>query len=225
MPLTPDDVRNKRFTPVRLREGYDMTEVDAFLDEVEAELTRLATEQDAAMSVETAGGPATPQESTSSAQDSADSSSATSVTSVTAAAVVPSAEPDGVSAADKSASGRAARLLELATRNADELVAEAHAEAEVLVADARSQAEKITDEAKSKAAQLDAETARRREQVTGELNRQKAALSTEIEHLRTFEREYRSRLRDYLTDQLSALDGEAADAEAQGSGERLGTAS
>ncbi len=29
MPLTPEDVRNKRFTPVRLREGYDMGEVGA----------------------------------------------------------------------------------------------------------------------------------------------------------------------------------------------------
>jgi len=35
MPLTPEDVRSKRFTPVRLREGYDMGEVDQFLDEVE----------------------------------------------------------------------------------------------------------------------------------------------------------------------------------------------
>src|SRR5437879_169748 len=41
MPLTPEDVRNKQFSTVRLREGYDMDEVDAFLDEVEAELTRL----------------------------------------------------------------------------------------------------------------------------------------------------------------------------------------
>src|ERR671918_6510 len=46
MPLTPEDVRNKRFTPVRLREGYDMGEVDQFLDEVEAELERLHKEND-----------------------------------------------------------------------------------------------------------------------------------------------------------------------------------
>jgi DivIVA domain-containing protein len=32
MSLTPEDVSNKRFTPVRLREGYDMGEVDSFLD-------------------------------------------------------------------------------------------------------------------------------------------------------------------------------------------------
>ena len=46
MPLTPEDVSNKRFTPVRLREGYDMGEVDQFLDEVEAELARLTSEND-----------------------------------------------------------------------------------------------------------------------------------------------------------------------------------
>src|SRR6476469_5781926 len=46
MPLTPEDVSNKRFTPVRLREGYDMGEVDQFLDEVEAELDRLNKEND-----------------------------------------------------------------------------------------------------------------------------------------------------------------------------------
>lgn len=44
MPLTPEDVRNRRFkTAFR---GYDETEVDTFLDEVEVELTRLLGEQD-----------------------------------------------------------------------------------------------------------------------------------------------------------------------------------
>ena len=46
MPLTPEDVRNKQFTTVRLREGYDEDEVDAFLDEVETELTRLLRENE-----------------------------------------------------------------------------------------------------------------------------------------------------------------------------------
>ena len=44
MGLTPEDVRNKQFTTVRLREGYDEDEVDAFLDEIEAELARLLQE-------------------------------------------------------------------------------------------------------------------------------------------------------------------------------------
>src|SRR4029450_13230150 len=46
MPLTPEAVRSKQFTPVRLREGYDVTEVDSFLDEVEAELERLLAENE-----------------------------------------------------------------------------------------------------------------------------------------------------------------------------------
>jgi DivIVA domain-containing protein len=46
VPLSPQDVRNKLFTPVRFKPGYDEDEVDAFLDEVEAELTRLAGEID-----------------------------------------------------------------------------------------------------------------------------------------------------------------------------------
>lgn len=44
MTLTPQHVRNKLFTSVRFRQGYDEDEVDAFLDEVEGELTRLLAE-------------------------------------------------------------------------------------------------------------------------------------------------------------------------------------
>jgi DivIVA domain-containing protein len=44
MPLTPEDVRNRRFkTSFR---GYDEEEVDSFLDEVEVELTRLLSDND-----------------------------------------------------------------------------------------------------------------------------------------------------------------------------------
>ena len=34
MTLTPQDVKNKEFLTVRLREGYDMQEVDQFLDQI-----------------------------------------------------------------------------------------------------------------------------------------------------------------------------------------------
>lgn len=42
--LRPADVRNKVFATVRLREGYDMAQVDTFLDQVEATLTRVLQE-------------------------------------------------------------------------------------------------------------------------------------------------------------------------------------
>src|ERR1022692_4232817 len=47
MPLTPADVREKQFSTTRLRLGYDEGEVDAFLDEVEAGLSRLILENEA----------------------------------------------------------------------------------------------------------------------------------------------------------------------------------
>src|ERR1700735_4261186 len=46
MPLTPQEVASKVFGPTRMRRGYDENEVDAFLDSVEAELTRLTTENE-----------------------------------------------------------------------------------------------------------------------------------------------------------------------------------
>ncbi|GAA0988978.1 hypothetical protein GCM10009555_071880 [Acrocarpospora macrocephala] len=42
--LTADDVRAKVFTTGRLREGYDLAEVDVFLNEVAASLRRLHQE-------------------------------------------------------------------------------------------------------------------------------------------------------------------------------------
>src|SRR5690348_5287232 len=42
--LTAEEVATKRFTPVRLREGYSMDEVDAFLDQVESTLVAQESE-------------------------------------------------------------------------------------------------------------------------------------------------------------------------------------
>jgi len=48
MALSAQDVHDKQFKLVRNSTGYDMDEVDAFLDEVEAEIARLADELGAA---------------------------------------------------------------------------------------------------------------------------------------------------------------------------------
>ncbi len=41
MPLTPAEVRGVQFGTTRLRSGYDMDEVDAFLDIIEADVAQL----------------------------------------------------------------------------------------------------------------------------------------------------------------------------------------
>src|ERR1700712_431518 len=46
MPLTPEEVVNKRFSQTQFRAGYDQDEVDDFLDEVVVELRRLISENE-----------------------------------------------------------------------------------------------------------------------------------------------------------------------------------
>jgi DivIVA domain-containing protein len=44
MPLTPADIRAATFSTRRFRLGYDVDEVDQFLDQVEGDITQLASE-------------------------------------------------------------------------------------------------------------------------------------------------------------------------------------
>jgi DivIVA domain-containing protein len=219
MPLTPEDVSNKRFTPVRLREGYDMGEVDQFLDEVEAELGRLTKENEdlrAKLSAVQSGDAtvAAPAPAPEKAPEPPKPEPAKAQPAATAESSVETIRVETV----PEASNAAARLLEIATRNADELVEEAKNEADRIVGEARTKAERLDAESKgkadrleaearSRAQMLDSETAERRQQLFGELEKQRDKLSADVENLRSFEREYRSRLKSYFTQQLEALEG------------------
>ncbi|MDQ3615910.1 MAG: DivIVA domain-containing protein [Actinomycetota bacterium] len=246
MPLTPEDVSNKRFTPVRLREGYDMGEVDEFLDEVEAELARLTRDNDdlrsklsadsngglaaksdgaspVATKPETAGpdtaGPDTAGPDTAGPDTAVPVESGTAPAPAAASDVTHETVPETIkvhTVAD--ASSAAARLLEIATRNADELVTEAKNEAEQIVGDARTRAADMESESRATADQfesdararsqmLDSETAERRQELLQDLDQERERLNGEVENLRSFEREYRSRLKSYFQQQLEALDG------------------
>jgi DivIVA domain-containing protein len=216
MPLTPEDVSNKRFTPVRLREGYDMGEVDQFLDEVEAELARLTKENDdlrAKLSAAQAGGaPAQTAPQPPVEEKAPEPTPAAAPSPVVAGTPVETIRVETV----PEASNAAARLLEIATRNADELVEDAKNEADKIIGEARTKAERLESESKVKADRLesdartraqmlDSETAERRRQMFGDLERERDILNSEVEKLRSFEREYRSRLKSYFTQQLEAL--------------------
>jgi DivIVA domain-containing protein len=217
MPLTPEDVSNKRFTPVRLREGYDMGEVDQFLDEVEAELDRLTKENDDLRSKLTAaqsGAPvAAPKAPEPKVEKAPEPVPVPVVAAPAAAAAVQTIRVETV----PEASNAAARLLEIATRNADELVEEAKNEADKIVGEARTKSERLESEAKAKADKaeadartrsqlLDQETSERRTQLFGDLEKERDKLNGEVETLRSFEREYRSRLKTYFSQQLEQLD-------------------
>lgn len=222
MPLTPEDVSNKRFTPVRLREGYDMGEVDQFLDEVEAELARLTKENDDLRAklaeAQRAGGAAPTAPVVEQAPAPVIEKAPEPTPAPVAAPVAPAAgaiETIRVETVPE-ASNAAARLLELATRNHDELIGQAKNDADKIVGEARTKAERLEAESKEKAdklesdartraSMLDSETAARRQQLFGDLEREKDKLTAEVEGLRSFEREYRSRLKSYFSQQLEAL--------------------
>jgi len=221
MPLTPEDVSNKRFTPVRLREGYDMGEVDQFLDEVEAELGRLTAENDdlrAKLAAAQSGGlPASANEPAVVFEKAPEPApvAAPAPTPAPAPVAAPSLETIRVETVPE-ASNAAARLLEIATRNADELVEDAKNEADKIIGEARTKSERLEGEAKSKADRLesdararsemlDSETSERRTQLFGDLEKERDKLNLEVENLRSFEREYRSRLKSYFSQQLEAL--------------------
>src|SRR4051794_11319495 len=126
MPLTPEDVQNKRFTTTRFRPGYDEDEVDAFLDEVEAELTRLLQENKT-LAARASAVAAAPQ--------AAPAQAAPPPPPESKPAPTPEPTPEVGGGQDA-----ALRTLLLAQRTADEAIAQARKDADQIVAEARTRA-------------------------------------------------------------------------------------
>jgi DivIVA domain-containing protein len=84
--------------------------------------------------------------------------------------------------------------------------AEARAFQEKTIADAQARAEQLDRDSRAKATSTLQEAEQRANQITSQLEHRKAALEKRLEELRTFEHEYRSRLKSYLESQLRDLD-------------------
>ncbi|WP_141577021.1 DivIVA domain-containing protein [Actinomadura sp. WMMA1423] len=223
MPLTPADVRNKQFSTTRLRPGYDEEEVDAFLDEVEAELDRLIQENEElrAKLAECLRGKV-PAMAAPIVEPKPD---VQKIPEPPRPEPQPQPEPEpvlgglGMSHAPSGEDNMdtAARVLALAQQTADQAIADARREAdetlgrarreaEEILGKARRQADQIVSEARSRAEALDRDAQERHRQVMGSLVQQREELEREVDNLRAFEREYRSRLKVYLEGQLRDLE-------------------
>jgi DivIVA domain-containing protein len=189
MALTPEDVVNKRFNPTKFREGYDQDEVDDFLDEVVVELRRLNQENeelrqrlmaaDARINELQAGGAA--------------------VAPAAAPAPAPVAAPEPAFApqvtGDPSDPANTNNLLQLARRLHEEHVREGMEKRDALIAEGHAAAARVVSEAEqAQRAQL------------GALEQERVSLERQIDELRTFEREYRSKLKGYIEGQLRELE-------------------
>ena len=226
MPLTPADVRNKQFSPTRLRPGYDEEEVDAFLDEVEAELDRLIQENEElraklAEVLRRGGKPAISALSSPLSDQKSDMMAPEPPMEYRRPE--PMQQSSMYSSDDNHNSmDTAARVLSLAQQTADQAIADARREADEtlgrarreadeVLTKARRQAEQITGDARARAESLERDAQERHRQAMGSLVQSREELERRVDDLRAFEREYRSRLKAYLEGQLRDLEAGVAE--------------
>jgi DivIVA domain-containing protein len=239
MALTPEDVVNKRFQPTKFREGYDQDEVDDFLDEVVVELRRLGQENEELRQrliasesrineLQRSGGQAQGYAGYQPPQIPAPAAQAAVEAAPVAAqpVVVPAPVDDSID------SNSTNNLLQLARRlheehvrdgikkkealiaegqaTADRLTSESQANAERLTSESQANAERILSEAQATADRLvgDAEV-KQREQI-GALEKERTTLEQRIDDLRTFEREYRQKLKGHIEGLLHDLESTSA---------------
>ncbi|GAA1468551.1 DivIVA domain-containing protein [Nocardiopsis exhalans] len=118
----------------------------------------------------------------------------------------------------------AARVLALAQQTADQAISDARREAdetlgrarhesEDILGKARRQADQIIGEARARSENLDRDAQERHRQVMGSLVQQREELEHKVNVLKDFEREYRSRLKDYFERQLRELNEEGKSVE------------
>lgn len=195
MALTPEDVVNKRFQPTKFREGYDQDEVDDFLDEVVVELRRLNQENDELKQRLVASDSRISELQRSGAQAapaSVEESAPTIAAPVAASLAYPTPTAVDPNAVDPSSTNN---LLQLARRLHEEHVREGVEKRDALIAEGHATAARVVAEAESK----------QRAQINS-LDQERALLEHRIDELRTFEREYRQKLKSYIEGQLRDLD-------------------
>lgn len=211
MVLTPEAVTQKVFLTTKFREGYDQDEVDDFLDEVVAELTRLNTEnaelrnklascEHRLADVTRAGAsnaaqqPVQPQQPPQPqvAPAAAQLSPATSIEASPVAAL-------SSQAMGGQSSEQVAGIVSLAQKLHDEHVRSGE-----------NKRDQLIKEAETHAAQLVSDAEKKQRETLGSLERERSLLERKIDELRAFERDYRSRLKSYLETQLRDLDTKGA---------------
>jgi DivIVA domain-containing protein len=202
MALTPEDVVNKRFQPTKFREGYDQDEVDDFLDEVVVELRRLHQENEE-LRQRLSSGDAAPAATT--AIDTPAPAPAAVEQPAVVAEPEPTPEPEPAPVVAQAPAAPAAdeddetsstsSLLKLARKLHEEHVREGVEKRDALVAEAHATAARIAAEAEAE-----------QRSKTAVLEKERQVLEGRIDELRTFEREYRTKLKGYIEGQLRELD-------------------
>lgn len=217
MPLTPADIHSISFkkAPIGNR-GYNEDEVDNFLDEVERELERLIElnnklrDQNEQLLSGAPAGVADNAELLAEFERLQREKNAAEQAARAAEAEIEElrhAGPQAASQGGEAGEQQALRLLMVAQRTADEHLESARNEADSVLNDARTQSEEMVTQARTQAETLEREAKQRHQEIMGNLEAKRSALHKHIEELKTFERQYRTRLKAYLESQLRDLTG------------------
>lgn len=220
MTLSLDDVRNMRFRMAR-KSGYEVLEVDEFVDQVEETFAQLIEEnQNLKRQVESLKSSA-PSEAPKPAAQTAPAAPAKPAESGAAS------EGTLVVTTSKEASSAVVRLVEMSANQAEQLVSEATDEAarikdeadraaHQMTTDARTRAERVESEARvsaervqadaiGRSEQLDREIVTRRRDMFSQLERQRDDLSAAVTDLRSFEETYRTNLTKQLQGHIESV--------------------
>jgi len=215
MTLSLDDVRNKRFRMAR-KGGYEVLEVDEFVDEVEESFAQLFEEnaslkkQVEALRSGSSDEPAAAQtevrtpEPASRPEPAAQPGPSQSAPPQ-AAPSAPVAEERIVVTTSNEASTAVVRLVQLSTEQAEHLVHEATAEAAHIREDATSKAQQVTEDARTRAERLESEARVNAERVQAEAQSRSQSLDQELAQRRTELFGDLDRQRDTLTETVARL--------------------
>jgi DivIVA domain-containing protein len=222
MTVTPADVHNVAFRkPPIAKRGYDVADVDAFLDEVEREMVRLIEENNqlhAQVERRSLGGSTArlavnPRLAAELGDLQAqlgrvqrDRTAAEQTARAMRAELEQMRAPDGPVVAGGTGQ-QALRVLTMAQRTAEDRVDDARREADKLLSDARASAEEVVRRARSNADGLGRDAGQRLQEALDGLAANHTAVQAHIEELKDFERGCRTGLKAYLEDQLRDLDG------------------
>jgi len=231
MSLTLDEVRNIKFRMAK-RSGYEVLDVDEFVDQVEASFEQLLEENanlkrqvDSLKSTADSDGPTQQQPAV---QQSPAQPSVPPVSQSTPQTEEPRGERERIVVTTASeASPAVVRLVQVSTEHAEQIVNEAEEEARRIKADAertakqlttdastradrveseaRVNAERMRSEAQSNADRLNQDAESKRRELFEELEKQRDQLAASVSELRQFEADFRQNLTNELRGHIDHL--------------------
>ena len=187
--LTESDVLNARFkAPSSIEEGYDLDQVDFFLDEVAETIAQL-TAQKAELENELKKAQARIAELENSGAATGRGEAPFS------AATTASFAPVGGGAAGGGDTNAVAGMLALAQQLHDKYISDGKAEADRILAEANAESQRIIAEAEEQ-----------HNRTLTQLEQERGLLERKISELRDFERDYRTRLKSYLESRVADVE-------------------